>query len=83
VFIVNLSPGLDTKVKQGRSEILLFFKIPSCITILLESSQRDFFIDMVVDRFILKITILRSPPVPPSYPKQERDYLKQGAVFTY
>jgi len=49
----------------------------------MESSRRDLFIDMVVDRFILKNNYkLRSPPVSSSYHNQAKDYLKHGLVFT-
>jgi len=47
----------------------------------MESSRRDFFIDMVVNGFIFKNKV-SSPPVSPSYLKQVWDYLKQGLGFT-
>jgi len=42
------------KVWQEKTVIWLFLKILVWITISMESSQRDLFIDVVVDRFILK-----------------------------
>jgi len=63
-----LTPILGMKVKQGKSVIWLFSKIHLRITISMGSFQRDLFIDMVVDRFILKNN--RSPSVSPSHPKQ-------------
>jgi len=42
------------KVKQGKSGIWLFLKIPIWITISLENSRRDLSIDMAVDGFIFK-----------------------------
>jgi len=45
--------------------------------ILMESSQRDLFIAMVVYRFIFKNNKIILSPVSPSYPKQEWEYLKQ------
>jgi len=41
-------------VKQGKSAISLYLKIPQWITISIESSWRDLFIDMVIDMFIFK-----------------------------
>jgi len=58
------------KVTQGKSVIQLFLKISLCITISMESSRRDLFIDMVVDRFIYKITINYALSASPSHPKQ-------------
>ena len=45
--------GLTDKTRK--SVIWLFSKIPLLITIAMESSQRDLFIDMVLKRFILII----------------------------
>jgi len=39
------------KVKHGKSVIWLFLKIPLRITISMEKSRQDLFIDMVVDKF--------------------------------
>jgi len=50
------------KVNQGKSDICLLLKILLWITISMENSRRDLFIDMVVDRFISKnnqITLYR------------------------
>jgi len=44
----------DMKVKLEMSVIWLALKILQRITISMESSQRDLFIDIVVDRFIFK-----------------------------
>jgi len=41
------------KIKQGKSVIWLFLKIFIRIIMSMESSRRDIFIDMDVDRFIL------------------------------
>jgi len=41
------------KVKQGKSVIWLFLKMPLSLSIM-ESSRRDLFIDVDVDRFIFK-----------------------------
>ena len=48
----------------------------------MESSRRDLFIDMVVDRFIFKYNQITLSPVSPSCPKQVWDCLKQGLGFT-
>jgi len=48
----------------------------------MESSRRNLFIDMVVMFILKKQNQLRSSPVPPSYPKQEWDNVKQGLEFT-
>ena len=42
---------IGMKVKQRKSVFWLFLKMPLKKTISMKSSQRDFFIDMVVDRF--------------------------------
>jgi len=47
-----------------------------------ESSRRDFFDDVIYDRFIFQITKLRSPSALSSYLKQVQDYLKQEFIFT-
>jgi len=44
----------------------------------MESSRKDLFIDMLVDRYIFKTDDKLSP----SYPKQVRDYLNPGLGFT-
>jgi len=51
------------------------------MTISMESSWRDLYIDTVVNSFISKINQTTLIPVSPSYPKQLRDYLKQGLVL--
>jgi len=48
----------------------------------MESSRRDLFIGMVVDRFIFKNNHVGFPLVSPRYLKQVYDYLKQGLIFT-
>ena len=79
-------PVFDVILKQGKSVICLFLKISALITIPIESSRRDLFMDTLVDELIDEFTFernkLRSSPVLPSYPKQVWDYLKQGFVFT-
>ena len=49
----KLTPVLGMNVNR-ESVIWLFLKIPRWITISIESSRRDLFIDMVVDGFIFK-----------------------------
>ena len=45
-------PGLGMKFKKGKSPIWIFLGIPPSMTIAIESSPRNLFIDMVVDGFI-------------------------------
>jgi len=47
-----------------------------------ESSRRDLFIDIVVQKFIFKNEQKRSCPVSPSYEEQVQDYPKQELFFT-
>jgi len=61
------------------SDLAIFKEPPKAI--LMENPRRDLFIDLVVDRFVLKIIKLRSPPVSPAYPKQVWDYQKLGLAF--
>ena len=74
-------PCCRNEGKTGKERNLVIFKIFLRITVSIESSRRDLFIDMVVDRFS-NVTQLRSPPDLPSYPQQVCVYLKQGLVFT-
>jgi len=46
------------KVRQKKSAMCLLLKISWWITISMESSRRDLFIDMVVDRYIFKNTLI-------------------------
>jgi len=65
--------------------IWLFLMISIWIIISMESSWRDFFIDMVVYSFFIKNNQRYNPVYLPSYrpgPKQVWDYLKVGFVFT-
>jgi len=70
------------KVKQGKSVIWLFLKIPIGITISMESSRQGFFIDMIVDSFILKKRPNYALLLFHLHPKQVWDYFKQGIVST-
>jgi len=56
---------LFMKINQGKSVIFLLFKIPLWTTISVESSQRDLFIDMVVDTINLKNKQITLSSVPP------------------
>jgi len=78
--VIQFTSVLRVKVKQGKSSIWLFLKI--WLTISMESSWRDLFIDMVVDRFILKNNHITLYFCSTFIPKQVWDYLKQGIVFT-
>jgi len=78
---VKSNPCFRYEGKTGGERNLVILKIPQRITI--SSFRRDLFIDIVFDRFIFKITKLRSAPVSPSYLKQVWNYLKQGVDFTY
>ena len=70
------------KVKHGKSAIWLCLKKVEWITISMESSQRDLFIDIVVDRLTFNHNQITLFPVSPSssYPKQVLGYLKQGLL---
>jgi len=71
LWISTTNPAVsEIKVKQGKRVNWLFLKIPTWISILIDSSPRNLFIDLFVDMFILKMAKLSSPPVSPSYPKQ-------------
>jgi len=71
------------KVKQGKSETWLLFKIsPSNNNINEELPTWPFHIDMVVASLSSKVMQFRSPPVSPSHPKPVWDFLKDGLVFT-
>jgi len=48
----------------------------------MKSYRRDLFIDILIDRFVLKMRKLRSSPVPPSHSKQGWYYLTKVRVFT-
>jgi len=52
--------ALGMRIKQ-KSVIWLFLKVPLWITISMESSQRDLFIDKVVEGFILKNNQIATP----------------------
>ena len=57
------------KVKQGKSVNWLFLEIPLRITITMESSQRDFPIDMVVERCIFNNNQITPSPCITVIPK--------------
>jgi len=69
------------KVKQGLSLIWLFLKIPVGITISMESSRRDLFINMVVDRFIFKNNQMTLSPCFTFIPKTGMGLPKSGISF--
>jgi len=50
-------------------ELVIFLKITRLITISMETSRRDLFIDIVVDRFMFKNNQITLSPVSPSYTK--------------
>jgi len=77
----KLTPVLGMKVKQGKKRNLIIYKTPLRITISMESSRRDLFIDRVVGKFILKNNLITVFPWP-SYPKPEWNYLEHGLLFT-
>jgi len=69
---------LGMKVKQGKSVIWLILKVPLLITISMESSQRDLFID----RFTFNNDQITPSVCSTFIRKQVGDYLNQGLVFT-
>jgi len=69
------------KVKQGMSVIWLILKIPVWITIPIESSRRDLFFDMAVDRFVLKNNQITLSPCFTLIPKTGVGLLKSRVSF--
>jgi len=71
-------------VKQGKSVIRLFLKIPLSITISIESSRRALLIDMVDDRFILENNQITLSPCFTLIPPKTRVRLpKTGVSFDF
>jgi len=63
------------RVKLGNKSVLwLFLKVPLWISISIESSQQDLFIDMAVDTLISNNNQITLSPVLPSYLKQALEY---------